>query len=180
MERRNLPPDPALGTSFGHLLPQANEGWTVTPSDLNIVSRVLAATGYAGPRILIDATASDAVAARHAEWLAQGIHVVTACKLGQGTALQRWRAIQAACEDGRTRYGDSATVGAGLPLLHSLRALPSLLQGPGAGAGVTAAALLARTPKPTDAQIDTAMQGNICRCGTYQRIHRAIKRAAQV
>jgi aerobic-type carbon monoxide dehydrogenase small subunit (CoxS/CutS family) len=45
---------------------------------------------------------------------------------------------------------------------------------------MTAAALLAKTPRPTDAQIDTAMQGNICRCGTYQRIHRAIKRAAQV
>ena len=45
---------------------------------------------------------------------------------------------------------------------------------------MTASALLAKTPKPTDAQIDTAMQGNICRCGTYQRIHRAIKRAAQV
>jgi isoquinoline 1-oxidoreductase subunit alpha len=45
---------------------------------------------------------------------------------------------------------------------------------------MTAAALLTKTPKPTDAQIDTAMQGNICRCGTYQRIHRAIKRAAQV
>ena len=43
---------------------------------------------------------------------------------------------------------------------------------------MTAAALLAKTPKPTDAQIDTAMTGNICRCGTYHRIHRAIKRAA--
>jgi isoquinoline 1-oxidoreductase subunit alpha len=45
---------------------------------------------------------------------------------------------------------------------------------------MTAAALLAKTPKPSDAQIDTAMTGNICRCGTYQRIHRAIKRAAGV
>jgi len=45
---------------------------------------------------------------------------------------------------------------------------------------MSAAALLAKTPKPTDAQIDSAMQGNICRCGTYQRIHRAIKRAAGV
>jgi isoquinoline 1-oxidoreductase subunit alpha len=44
---------------------------------------------------------------------------------------------------------------------------------------MTAAALLAKTPKPTDAQIDTAMTGNICRCGTYQRIHRAIQRAAR-
>ena len=43
---------------------------------------------------------------------------------------------------------------------------------------MTAAALLAKTPAPTDAQIDTAMTGNICRCGTYQRIHRAIQRAA--
>ena len=43
---------------------------------------------------------------------------------------------------------------------------------------MSAAALLAKTPRPTDAEIDTAMTGNICRCGTYQRIHRAIKRAA--
>ena len=45
---------------------------------------------------------------------------------------------------------------------------------------MSAAALLAKTPKPTDAQIDSAMNGNICRCGTYQRIHRAVKRAAGV
>jgi isoquinoline 1-oxidoreductase subunit alpha len=41
-----------------------------------------------------------------------------------------------------------------------------------------AAGLLARTPKPTDAQIDETMAGNICRCGTYQRIRAAIKAAA--
>jgi aerobic-type carbon monoxide dehydrogenase small subunit (CoxS/CutS family) len=44
---------------------------------------------------------------------------------------------------------------------------------------MSAAALLAKTPKPTDAEIDTAMQGNVCRCGTYQRIRRAIHRAAR-
>jgi aerobic-type carbon monoxide dehydrogenase small subunit (CoxS/CutS family) len=44
---------------------------------------------------------------------------------------------------------------------------------------MSAAALLVRTPKPTDAQIDQAMAGNICRCGTYQRIRRAIHRAAR-
>ena len=44
---------------------------------------------------------------------------------------------------------------------------------------MSAAALLTKTPNPTDAQIDSAMTGNICRCGTYQRIHRAIKRAAR-
>ena len=43
---------------------------------------------------------------------------------------------------------------------------------------MTAAALLAATPNPTDVQIDTAMNGNLCRCGTYPRIRRAIKRAA--
>ena len=45
---------------------------------------------------------------------------------------------------------------------------------------MSAAALLAKTPKPTDEQINAAMNGNICRCGTYQRIHRAVKRAAGV
>jgi len=43
---------------------------------------------------------------------------------------------------------------------------------------MSAAALLAKKSNPTDADIDAAMSGNICRCGTYQRIHRAIKRAA--
>jgi len=41
-----------------------------------------------------------------------------------------------------------------------------------------AAALLAKTPQPTDEQIDEVMAGNICRCGTYQRIRAAIKAAA--
>jgi aerobic-type carbon monoxide dehydrogenase small subunit (CoxS/CutS family) len=44
---------------------------------------------------------------------------------------------------------------------------------------MSAAALLATTPNPTDEQIDTAMSGNICRCGTYQRIRGAIHHAAQ-
>jgi isoquinoline 1-oxidoreductase alpha subunit len=45
---------------------------------------------------------------------------------------------------------------------------------------MSAVALLARTPKPTDADIDQAMNGNICRCGAYQRIRAAIKDAAGV
>jgi isoquinoline 1-oxidoreductase subunit alpha len=44
---------------------------------------------------------------------------------------------------------------------------------------MSAAALLAKNPKPTDDQIDSAMGGNLCRCGMYQRIRRAIHRAAQ-
>ena len=43
---------------------------------------------------------------------------------------------------------------------------------------MAAAALLERTPHPTDAEIDTAMSGNICRCGTYPRIRQAIHQAA--
>jgi isoquinoline 1-oxidoreductase alpha subunit len=43
---------------------------------------------------------------------------------------------------------------------------------------MAAVALLQRTPKPTDEQIDTAMQGNLCRCGTYERIRKAIHVAA--
>ena len=43
---------------------------------------------------------------------------------------------------------------------------------------MSAAALLATTPKPTDADIDRAMDGNVCRCGTYPRIRAAIKAAA--
>jgi isoquinoline 1-oxidoreductase alpha subunit len=43
---------------------------------------------------------------------------------------------------------------------------------------MTAADLLARVPKPTDADIDKALGGHICRCGTYQRIRRAVHRAA--
>jgi len=46
------------------------------------------------------------------------------------------------------------------------------------GQMMQAAALLATTPSPTDAQIDSNMAGNICRCGTYQRIRAAIKQAA--
>ena len=45
---------------------------------------------------------------------------------------------------------------------------------------MSAAALLAANPKPSDADIDAAMSGNICRCGTYRRIRAAIKQAAAV
>lgn len=47
-----------------------------------------------------------------------------------------------------------------------------------AGQIMSAAGLLKKHPKPTDAQIDSAMEGNICRCGTYLRIREAIHKAA--
>lgn len=43
---------------------------------------------------------------------------------------------------------------------------------------MSAVALLADNPRPSDADIDAAMEGNVCRCGTYQRIRRAIHRAS--
>lgn len=45
---------------------------------------------------------------------------------------------------------------------------------------MTAAALLAKISKPTDAEIDEAMNGNLCRCGTYPRIRAAVKRASEL
>jgi aerobic-type carbon monoxide dehydrogenase small subunit (CoxS/CutS family) len=45
---------------------------------------------------------------------------------------------------------------------------------------MSAAALLEKTPRPSDAEIDAAMAGNICRCGTYPRIRKAIHRAAEI
>jgi isoquinoline 1-oxidoreductase alpha subunit len=47
-----------------------------------------------------------------------------------------------------------------------------------AGQIMQAAALLAKNPKPSDAEIDESMAGNICRCGCYQRIHTAVRLAA--
>jgi isoquinoline 1-oxidoreductase alpha subunit len=49
-----------------------------------------------------------------------------------------------------------------------------------AGQMMSAAALLSTTPKPTDADIDRAMNGNLCRCGTYLRIRQAVHRAAAI
>lgn len=48
------------------------------------------------------------------------------------------------------------------------------------GQVMAAAALLTATPKPTDAEIEAGMAGNICRCGTYERIRAGIKRAAEL
>ena len=73
--------------------------------------------------LLVDATASELVANWHPEWLDRGVNVITANKLGHGGLLARSQAIgEAQARTGAT-YGDSATVGAGLPLLRSLRAL---------------------------------------------------------
>ncbi|ADV26613.1 Homoserine dehydrogenase [Pseudoxanthomonas suwonensis 11-1] len=73
--------------------------------------------------VLVDATASELVANWHPEWLARGVNVVTANKLGHGGLLARSQAICEAQARSGASYGDGATVGAGLPLLRSLRGL---------------------------------------------------------
>lgn len=71
---------------------------------------------------VVDATASPALAAWHPRWLRRGLQVVTANKLGLGGPLLRQREIAARVAAGAV-YGDSATVGAGLPLLRCVRGL---------------------------------------------------------
>jgi homoserine dehydrogenase len=72
--------------------------------------------------LLIDCSASDAVAEHYAGWLAAGLHVVTPNKLAGSGPLARWQAIRAACNHGmRFRY--EATVCAGLPVVQTLRDL---------------------------------------------------------
>jgi homoserine dehydrogenase len=86
-------------------------------------SALLESLGPRGVRILIDATACPKVASRHPELLRSGIHVATACKLATGTSLSLWEQIQSAGRAHGTGFGDRATVGAGLPLLRTIREL---------------------------------------------------------
>jgi homoserine dehydrogenase len=84
---------------------------------------VLNALGESGVRILVDATADGGVAQRHPELLRAGVHVATACKLATGTSLALWEQVHSASAAHGTGFGDRATVGAGLPLLRSVREL---------------------------------------------------------
>jgi homoserine dehydrogenase len=74
-------------------------------------------------RVIIDATASLQVAEKHAEWLRAGYDVVTANKPAVGGSLISWQAVHDGARAGDSVYGDSATVGAGLPALSTLRRL---------------------------------------------------------
>lgn len=73
--------------------------------------------------VIIDCTASDAVADRYADWLRQGIHVVTPNKRAASGPLARWDAIREACKVKGARYLGEATVGAGLPVIATLKDL---------------------------------------------------------
>jgi len=109
----------ACGQQPAQALQHANDA----ARDVPVLQPWAEAEGLQRGDVVVDATASDDVANWHEQWLARGVHVVTANKLGQGAQLARAQAITDSGQDGGAQYGDSATVGAGLPLLSSLRGL---------------------------------------------------------
>jgi aspartokinase/homoserine dehydrogenase 1 len=73
--------------------------------------------------VILDCSGSDAVAKKYPEWLAAGIHVITPNKQAGAGPLERYRAIKAAAARGGARFRYEATVGAGLPVVQTLRDL---------------------------------------------------------
>jgi bifunctional aspartokinase / homoserine dehydrogenase 1 len=78
---------------------------------------------YLPHTVLVDCTASSAVAAHYADWLTAGIHVVTPNKQANSGPLEYYRRLQQARRAGASHYLYEATVGAGLPIVHTLRDL---------------------------------------------------------
>ena len=78
---------------------------------------------YLPHTVLIDCTASGDVAARYAEWLRAGVHVITPNKKANSADMAFYRSVQAARRAGGAHYLYEATVGAGLPVVHTLRDL---------------------------------------------------------
>ncbi|WP_058833710.1 bifunctional aspartate kinase/homoserine dehydrogenase I [Luteimonas abyssi] len=79
--------------------------------------------GHLPHALIVDCSASDEVAAKYAEWLAAGIHVVTPNKHAGSGAWSRYAAVRAAQHDRGGRFLYEATVGAGLPVIQTLRGL---------------------------------------------------------
>ncbi len=73
--------------------------------------------------VLIDCTASDRLAGHYADWLARGIHIITPNKHAGSGPEARYRAIRTASQSGTARWRYEATVGAGLPVIQTLRDL---------------------------------------------------------
>ncbi len=73
--------------------------------------------------IILDCSASDSVADHYPAWLSAGIHVITPNKHAGAGSFDRYAAIRAAAESGATRFRYEATVGAGLPIIQTLRDL---------------------------------------------------------
>lgn len=73
--------------------------------------------------VIIDCSANPQVAERYVDWLAAGIHVITPNKQAGSGPIERYRAIQRAAQTGSARFRYEATVGAGLPVIQTLRDL---------------------------------------------------------
>ncbi|MBX3691818.1 bifunctional aspartate kinase/homoserine dehydrogenase I [Dokdonella sp.] len=93
-----------------------------TPADLDTFTAQVHAT-HLPHAVIVDCSASDAVAARYAGWLAAGIHVITPNKQAGAGPLARWQDIRRACAQSGARWRYEATVGAGLPVIQTLRDL---------------------------------------------------------
>lgn len=93
---------------------------TWRPAILDEVEAYLAKADHA---VVVDCSASDAVVAHYADWLAAGIHVVTPNKLAMSGPLKRWQQIRAAAAHGSASWQYETTVGAGLPVVKTLREL---------------------------------------------------------
>jgi homoserine dehydrogenase len=152
-----------LATSRRSFCGDATREGRIAPAAL-FGETVRALAGAAVP-VVVDATASDEIAALHADWLARGIHVVTANKAGTGTSLARWRAIERARACSGATYGDSATVGAGLPILRALRRLRSAGERLHALAGLLSGSLAWIADRPDDeplaARVRAAQQAGL-------------------
>jgi len=93
-----------------------------TPADLaRFVEHVR--VDYLPHTVLIDCTASAAIAAGYAEWLAAGVHIVTPNKKANSADLAYYQRLHEARRAGAAHYLYEATVGAGLPVIHTLRDL---------------------------------------------------------
>ncbi len=110
-----------------------------------------------------------------------GIGLCGAC-----TVLLNGKAVRSCMTDVGTVQGEAITTIEGLSEdgTHPVQQAWEAIDVPQCGycqAGqiMAAASLLAHTPHPTDAEINTAMSGNLCRCGTYPRIRQAIHHAAE-
>ncbi len=130
--RRRFRHDPVHGLGLAQACNARGGERPREPAWTSALARLAALPRRAGvdvaPRIdddvdlVIDLSASDAVAASHAQWLARGLSVITANKRGLGESAARAEAILAAAAD-PFAYGDSATVGAGLGGVRRLREL---------------------------------------------------------
>ncbi len=126
-------------------------------------------------------------------WVLRDVAGLTGTKFGCGVALCGCCTVHLDGEPVRSCViAASAAVGRKITTIEAIGATPAGSQIQNAwlefevvqcgycqsGQIMSAAALLASNPKPSDVDIDTAMSGNICRCGTYPRIRAAIKHAA--